>query len=154
LDLRLDLILAGQGIAKWPSLSSMKNAWSTVAYSTKLLEPIEKVTVEATLKDWVIKNQNKLQESSVDFDVKHLGSLAFRSNDFYAVKNVTFPISHKEEISPSNSESYSLSEEELRLTPKAGRKGIEPISGMRTPPIFQKENWNGFVNREVFVVHS
>jgi len=147
LHLRLDLILAGQGIAKWPALSKMQHAWSTVAYTTQVLTISEKAEVDAVVKEWVDNNQSQLQRVAVDFDSEHLSALAFRSNDFFAVKRASFPV-------VKSKQPTLLSEEDLRMTPRAGRKGIEPISGNRAVPRLKKEDWNYSMDQEIFALQA
>ncbi len=140
LHMRVDLILAGQGIAKWPVLSGMKNAWSTVAYTTKILDENEKAHLEEVIGKWVKENQATLQRAAVDFNTERLGSLAFRSNDFYSVKNATFPV--------ADPTTHKLSEENLRMSPKAGRK-INPTAGQRAAPTFNDGLWATPINQKV-----
>jgi hypothetical protein len=146
LKMRLDLIIAGQGIPKWKKLSQMKNAWSTVGYTTKLLTEAEHTSLSNLLDDWTTQNQARLRAVRVEFAVAHLSMLAFRSNDFYIAKKAVFPLSKPSRL---NIHIYETNEVDLSLTPYAGNGGVTPINGNRTKPIFGKENWSGPFNREI-----
>jgi hypothetical protein len=148
LQMRLNLIIAGQGIAKWPKLSVMKNAWSTVGYTTKVLTNEEKSKLDVVLDEWTKKNQDALSKTTVKFDAEHLGGLAFRSNDFQTVKKAVFPVIADNIPKLNLSQALPISEEDLRFTPRTGNKGITPRSGERPEPVSQ-EKWNRVINEEV-----
>lgn len=130
-DMRLHLIVAGEGIAKWSRLSQMADAWSTVAYTTKVLDSKEEAHLAKVLGKWAADNQEKLKKAKVHFDVSHLGAIAFRSNDFQITKKVVFPLA-KESLKVDTD--FELSEADLALTPHAGRDGITPTAGNRQKP--------------------
>lgn len=141
LDLRIDLILAGQGISKWPNLLVMKNAWSTVGYMIdRDAEIIEKVN--HAIENWVIENQGALGKVSVPFNRNSLGALGFRSNDFIDVKRATFPLGESDEKKP-------LTRNDLRLTPLTGRKGVSPAPCRKTPVVFPKTLFLGRIDQKV-----
>jgi hypothetical protein len=142
------LIIAGQGIAKWPKLSVMKNAWSTVGFTTKVLTNEEKRKLDIVLDEWTKKNQDALSKTTVKFDAEHLGGLAFRSNDFQTVKKAVFPVTADNIPKLNLSQARPVSEKDLRFTPRTGSKGITPRSGERPKPVSQ-EMWNRVINEEV-----
>lgn len=137
-DLRIDLIVAGQGIAKWPNLLGMENAWSTVGYFTQISNSQEVDKINGVIKKWVDQNTEKLSKAKVHFNAKTLGSIGFRANDFASAKSVNFPVT-KENV---------IQSQDLRMSPKIARK-ITPISARKNPPQFGKESWNGFIDQQV-----
>ena len=146
LALRLHLIVAGEGIAKWPKLTVMKNAWSTIGYTTRLLEKSEKETLDGIIETWKQKNYKALAEISVPFDVQHLGALAFRSNDFHSAKKAVFPLLKAKE---KNSNKNTVEEKDLSFSSYINDGAITPImERLHTPPYIQ-ENWNRLINEEV-----
>lgn len=137
LNLRLDLIIAGEGISKWPNLSAMKHAWSTVAYTEKVIDSEEKAKIDHVIQNWVKHHQEELSSAVVKFDAKHLGSIAFRVNDFSSVKNAKFPLNNQ----------VSVSLEDLKLSPGE----ISPIMGRRCRAEAEQTLWRRPINQEIKV---
>lgn len=140
LRLREDLIVAGQGISKWPNLTVMQNSWSTVGYLTRSLSEEEKKQADELIYNWVRDNQELLSSLKVDFTKEKISSLVFRSNDFHGVKSIKAPL-------VEDSES-SITEEDLRLSPRAG-EDVTPVPGRREKPEFVKESFEGVLDTEV-----
>jgi hypothetical protein len=153
LQMRLDLIIAGQGISKWTNLSETKDAWSTVAFTTRTFTDEEEKKLNCVLAEWTEQHQEELKKVNVHFDSDHLGLVAFRINDLSIDKKVLFPIGQRARpvIPKLDLTKIVVSEEDLHLTPHAGSGGITPIAGNRNIPNFGKEDWSGSINKEVTV---
>jgi hypothetical protein len=150
LQMRIDLIVAGQGISKWPKLSVMDYGWSTVGYTTKLIDEEEKREIDAALQKWVEHNQNVLKNIQVDFNSATLGCLVVRCNDFYSIKRIDFPMATGIQIRDDSAEpSCVLLADDLRMSPRAGVEGPSPIAGNRTAPVYDLESWQGPIHQEV-----
>jgi hypothetical protein len=145
LQLRLDLIIAGSAIAKWPNLSARKHAWSTVGYVTECLDSKAKEKLDEAISQWVSKNQKSLQDITVTFDSSTLCSLAFRSNDFFAVKNLSFPLASGK--TSKNKPKIVLND--LSLSTKIKGRPITPMRGGRRIPPYVKESWSKPMEMEV-----
>ena len=143
--MRIDLIVAGQGISKYPKISQQKNAWSTIGYTTKVLSPEEKEKLDAVLTKWTTDHQKELQKAEVHFNMRRLGGLAVKVNDFNSLKRAKFPMA-RPSIDPSQ---CTVSEESLRMTPLAGPEGISPVKGNRKKPSFPSQVWEGPIDQAV-----
>lgn len=139
LQLRLDLIIAGEGISKWSNLSVMKNGWSTIGFTEKAIDVETKSKIDGLLKNWVETHQKELSSAFVKFDPKHLGSLAFRSNDFFIIKNMTFPLA----------KTAAITLEDLSFDQKIKQSEITPILGRRHRAEFAQVRWHRPINRAV-----
>ena len=146
LQMRLDLIVGGQGISKWPVLSVMKHGWSTIGYTIKVIDADEKQKIEAVIGEWVKRNEERLDRVAVNFSVDQLGCLAVRANDFHAVKRVTFPMAKRP---PQINTRLEITSEDLRMTPRAGEEGPSPIPGDRSVPSYGREIWDMPIDREI-----
>ena len=132
LHMRIDLIIAGQGISKWPNLTNMKNAWSVIGYTTTILTAEQKETLDAILTTWTHNHQEVLQRLRVPFSMERLGALAFKANDFNAVRSAVFPLA---------SDPTHVTAEELLLSPRTKHKPLSPIAGDRDIPEFPRVLW-------------
>lgn len=149
LQMRLDLIVAGQGISKWPRLSATRHGWSTVGYSIRPITSEEKIKIDAVMARWVEENQETLRSLSIRYNSDTLGCLAVRSNDFYAVKKMDFPMATGFRKRPTPIQTREISIDDLRMSPRAGEEGPTPIAGNRQMPTYGREIWQGPIHQEV-----
>ncbi len=136
-DLRINLIVAGQGIAKWPNLLAMENGWSTVGYFTQISDDHEVAKINKAIENWYVQNTEKLGKAQIVFNSETLGSIGFRANDCSSTKSVNIPVAEQEEIRL----------EDLKMSPKVGRRGITPIPPRKNPPQQNQGDWTGRINQ-------